>query len=101
MWAAKSGKDVYSEKPVTLTIEEGRRLVNTCRRFGTVYQAGTQRRATSSYQFAREMVRQGKIGKLHTVEMQVWTGPAIGYEQPAAVPEGWNYDMWLGQAPMK
>ena len=101
IWAAKSGKDVYSEKPVTLTMREGRMLVDTCRRYGTIYQAGTQRRATASYQFAREMVRQGKIGKVHTVEMQVWTGPAIPHDKPADVPKGWNYDMWLGQAPFK
>lgn len=99
--AAKAGKDIYSEKPVTLTIREGRMLVDTCRRYGTIYQAGTQRRATASYQFAREMVRQGKIGKLHTVEMQVWTGPAVEHDKPAEVPPGWNYDMWLGQAPFK
>jgi predicted dehydrogenase len=101
IWAAKAGKDVYCEKPVTLTIREGRMLVDTCRRYGTIYQAGTQRRATASYQFAREMVRQGKIGKLHTVEMQVWEGPAIEHDKPAEVPKGWNYDMWLGQCPWK
>lgn len=101
MWAAKSGKDIYSEKPVTLTIREGRMLVDTCRRYGTIYQAGTQRRATTSYQFAREMVRQGKIGKLQTVEMQVWAGPAVDHDKPTDVPNGWNYDMWLGQAPWK
>lgn len=101
IWAAKSGKDIYSEKPITLTIREGRMLVDTCRRFGAIYQAGTQRRATASYQFARDMVRAGKIGKLHTVEMQVWTGPAIPHDKPTDIPKGWNYDMWLGQAPMK
>jgi predicted dehydrogenase len=101
IWAAKAGKDVYSEKPVTLTIGEGRLLVDTCRRYGTVYQAGTQRRSTASYQFAREMVRQGKIGKLKTVEMQVWAGPGIPHDKPTEVPKGWNYDMWLGQAPWK
>lgn len=101
IWAAKSGKDIYSEKPITLTIREGRMLVDTCRRYGTIYQAGTQRRATASYQFARDMVRQGKIGKVHTVEMQVWEGPAIKHEKPTDVPKGWNYDMWLGQTPMK
>lgn len=101
IWAAKAGKDSYSEKPVTLTIREGRTLVDTCRRYGTIYQAGTQRRATSSYQFARELVRQGKIGKLQTVEMQVWTGPAIDHDKPVDPPPGWNYDMWLGQAPWK
>jgi predicted dehydrogenase len=99
MYAARAGKDIYCEKPISLTIAEGRRLVETCRRFGTIYQAGTQRRSTASYQFARRMVQQGRIGRLHTVEMQVWKGPAIAIEKESPVPQGWNYDIWLGQAP--
>ncbi len=99
IYAARAGKDIYCEKPVTLTIGEGRTLVETCKRFGTIYQAGTQRRSTASYRFAVEMVRQGKIGRLLTVEMQVWAGPAIPHEKAKAVPEGWNYDIWLGQSP--
>lgn len=101
IYAARAGKDIYSEKPVTLTISEGRTLVNTCKRFGAIYQAGTQRRGTSSYQFATEMVKQGKIGKLRTVEMQVWAGPAIPNETSTPVPKGWNYDLWLGQVPWR
>jgi predicted dehydrogenase len=101
MYAARAGKDIYSEKPVTLTLAEGRALVETCRRFGAVYQAGTQRRNTESYAFAREMVRQGKIGRLKTVEMQCWTGPAIPHSPAAPVPAGWDYDQWLGQAPWR
>ena len=99
IYAARAGKDIYCEKPVSLTIGEGRALVDTCRRFGTIYQAGTQRRSTGSYRFAVEMVRQGRIGRLLSVEMQVWAGPSIPHEKAAAVPEGWNYDIWLGQAP--
>jgi len=99
IYAARAGKDIYCEKPITLTIAEGRKLVDTCRQFGTMYQAGTQRRETSSYRFAVEMVRQGRIGRLHTVEMQVWKGKGIEHEAEAPVPEGWNYDVWLGQAP--
>jgi len=99
IYAARAGKDIYCEKPVTLTIGEGRTLVETCKRFGTIYQAGTQRRSTASYRFAVEMVRQGKIGRLQTVEMQVWAGPAIPHDKATAVPEGWNYDIWLGQSP--
>ncbi len=99
IYAARAGKDIYCEKPVTLTIAEGRKLVETCRRFGTIYQAGTQRRSTASYRFARNMVRQGKIGRLHTVEMQVWTGPGIPIEKATPVPAGWNYEIWLGQSP--
>lgn len=97
--AARAGKDIYSEKPVTLTVREGRALVDTSKRFGTIYQAGTQRRSTDSYRFAMEMVRQGKIGRLKTVEMQVWVGPGIPHGPAEAAPAGWNYDMWLGQAP--
>lgn len=96
MFAAREGKDIYCEKPVTLTIREGRKLVDMCRRYGVIYQAGTQRRSTSSYRFAREMVRRGKIGRLHTVEMQVWTQQGIPHQPSAPVPEGWDYDMWLG-----
>jgi predicted dehydrogenase len=96
MFAARAGKDMYCEKPISLTIREGRELVETARRYGAVYQAGTQRRSTESYQFAREMVRQGKIGKVHTVEMQLWTGSAIPHQKPTPVPAGWDYEMWLG-----
>lgn len=101
IYAARAGKDIYSEKPITLTLAEGRALVDTCRRFGAIYQAGTQRRSTESYAFARDLVRQGKIGKLHTVEMQVWTGPGIPHGQAEPVPPGWNYDLWLGQVPWR
>jgi predicted dehydrogenase len=99
IYAARAGKDIYCEKPVTLTLGEGRALVETCRRFGTIYQAGTQRRSTGSYRFARDMVRQGKIGRLVTVEMQVWAGPGIPLDKAVPVPEGWDYQMWLGQVP--
>ena len=99
IYAARAGKDIYCEKPVSLTIGEGRKLVETCRRHSAIYQAGTQRRSTSSYTFAREMVRQGKIGRLRTVEMQVWAGAAIPHEKAAPVPKGWDYDTWLGQTP--
>ena len=99
IYAARAGKDIYSEKPITLTIAEGRKLVETCRRYGTIYQAGTQRRSTASYRFAMEMVRQGKVGRLHTVEMQVWRGALVDNEKAVPVPAGWDYDMWLGQSP--
>lgn len=99
--AAKAGKDVYSEKPVTLTIAEGQELVEVTRRLGTVYQAGHQRRSVDSYLFAVEVVRRGLIGRVHTVLNQVWEGPAIPYEAPVPVPEGFDYDMWLGQTPYK
>ena len=99
IYAARAGKDIYCEKPITLTLGEGRKLVDTCRRFGTIYQAGTQRRSTASYRFACEMAQQGRLGRLHTVEMQVWEGPGIPHEKAVPVPAGWDYDTWLGQSP--
>ena len=99
--AAKAGKDIYSEKPVTLTLAEGRELVNAVQRNGAVYQAGHQRRSVDSYRFMAEVVRRGMIGRVHTVIMQVWEGPAIGYQAPSPVPKGFNYDMWLGQTPWR
>jgi predicted dehydrogenase len=96
VFAARAGKDIYSEKPISMTISEGRTLAEACRRYGTIYQAGTQRRSTASYRFAAEMVRQGRIGRVHTVEMQVWTGPTVPHDKPAPVPKGWDYDTWLG-----
>jgi len=96
MFASLAGKDIYCEKPISLTIQEGRKLVETCKRLGTIYQAGTQRRSTASYAFAREMVRQGKIGRVHTVESQVWCGGVVPHEKATPVPEGINWDEWLG-----
>jgi hypothetical protein len=64
MLAARAGKDVYSEKPCGLTISLCQQLADTIRETGRVFQAGTQRRSTESYKFAREMVRQGRIGEI-------------------------------------
>ena len=69
--AARAGKDVYSEKPISLTLREGRALVDTNSRLGTVYQAGHQRRSVDSYKFMAEVVRRGMIGKLRTVTVVV------------------------------
>ena len=101
MFAAHAGKDIYGEKPISLTIGEGRQLVETCRQLGTIYQAGTQRRSTASYRFARDMVLQGKIGRVHTVESQVWCGATVPHQKPEPVPAGWDYDMWLGPVPWR
>lgn len=99
--AAQAGKDVYSEKPVSLTVAEGRALVDVTRRLGTVYQAGHQRRSVESYQFMAEAVRRGLVGRVHTVIMQVWQGPVIGHQKSEPVPAGFDYDMWLGQTPWR
>ena len=97
--AAKAGKDIYCEKPVSLAIGESRAMVDTMARYGTVYQAGHQRRSVGSYRFQVEAARSGTIGKVHTVVCQVWEGPTIAPDKPRPVPEGFDYDMWLGPTP--
>lgn len=97
--AAKAGKDIYCEKPISLTIAEGRALVEATTRYGTVYQAGHQRRSVGSYRFQVEAARKGMIGKVQEVICQVWEGPTVAYDKPAPAPPGLDYDMWLGPTP--
>jgi len=97
--AAKSGKDVICEKPLALNIAEGRALCNAVTRYGRVFQQGTQQRSDGPFRFACELARNEKIGKLHTIRVgsPASGGSASLPEQP--VPEGFDYDMWLGPAP--
>jgi predicted dehydrogenase len=97
--AARAGKDVYCEKPSTLTIAEGRALVETTQRYGTVWQCGTQRRSNDGYRFVVEVVRSGLIGKLHTITTSFGSWGGNGVATPEPVPPGFDYDRWLGQAP--
>jgi predicted dehydrogenase len=99
IYVARAGKDMYCEKPSTLTVGEGRAMAETMKRLGTVYQAGHQRRSVDSFRFMAEVVRKEMIGKLKSIYMEVWeTGPA-GPEAPQPVPPGFDYDMWLGWTP--
>jgi predicted dehydrogenase len=95
--ALKSGKDVYSEKPLTLTIDEGKRVVAAVRESGRVLQTGSQQRSDPTFRLACEMVRNGRIGKVKRV--QVWT-PMGRREGPFAakpVPRTLDWDFWQGQ----
>ena len=99
IYAARAGKDMYCEKPSTLTVAEGRAMVETMKRCGTVYQAGHQRRSVDSFRFMAEVVRKEMIGRLKRIYMEVWeTGP-IAPEAPQPVPPGFDYEMWLGWTP--
>ncbi len=99
--AVRAGKDVFCEKPLTLTIAEGRVLVDEVKRYGRVFQTGSQQRSGSEFRKACELVVNGRIGKLHTMTVQIpgnnrkceptWT--------PEPVPAGFDYDMWLGPVP--
>lgn len=97
--AAKAGKDVECEKP-TLTIEEGRRIVETMNRYNRVFQWSTEDRAVDVYHRMCELVRNGKIGKVHTIRVELPAGPDTpGDPEPMPVPDGFDYDLWLGPAP--
>ena len=97
--AARSGKDIFLQKPFSLTIEEGRALSDTVRRYGRVFQVGSQQRSDARFRQACALVRNGRIGKVHTVKVGFGTDPSTGVEAPMAVPEVLNYDVWLGPAP--
>jgi predicted dehydrogenase len=97
--AAQKGKDVYGEKALTLTVAEGRALVNTVRRYGRVFQVGLQQRSSRDFRFACELARNGYLGKLHTVKVGVPGGRSLDNVPPAPVPPGLDYEMWLGPAP--
>jgi len=99
--AVRAGKDVYGEKALTLTVAEGRRLCEEVRRFGRVFQVGTQQRSRRDFRFACELARNGYLGKVHTVEVGVPGGHALPDSPPTAVPAGFDYEMWLGPAPVK
>ncbi len=97
--AAKAGKAVYCEKPLALTIEQGRRMVDAVHRYGVVFQAGTQHRSEPHFRRACELVRNGRIGKLHTVEVEIPGSMATGEFGFGPAPEALDYDLWLGPAP--
>ncbi len=97
--AAKSGKDVFCEKPLTLTIAEGRAICDAVKRYGRVFQHGTQRRSEGNFAFACELVRNGRIGELKVVRVSSEPSHPAPNEPPAPVPQGFDYDLWLGPAP--
>lgn len=99
IYAAKAGKDIYCEKPMSLTIAEGRAVADITKRYGTIYQCGTQRRSMRSFAFAVNTARSGKLGKLHTLHSYVQAGQSSGVLNPEPVPEGFDYEMWLGPTP--
>ena len=97
--AARSGKDMYVEKPFTLTIQEGRVISDTVRRYGRVCQVGSQQRSEWRFRYACELVRNGRIGKLHTIRTGLAKGRSIGPQKPQPAPKWLAYDLWLGPAP--
>jgi myo-inositol 2-dehydrogenase/D-chiro-inositol 1-dehydrogenase len=97
--AALAGKDVYLQKPTSLTLEEGRILSDIVRKKGIILQVGTQQRSSPQFRIAAELVRNGRIGKLHTVKIGLPGDPAGPEAATMPVPPNLNYDMWLGSTP--
>lgn len=97
--AATAKKDIYAEKPLTLTIDEGRRLVKAVRQHRVVLQTGTQQRSNKLFRLACELVRNGRIGTLTQVTVFLPAGVRGGPFKPVPVPDGLHWDLWLGQAP--
>lgn len=96
--AARAGKHVFCEKP-TLTIEEGQVLIDVIKQCGVVYQGGIEDRSVEIYHRMAELVRNGCIGKLNRILVVLPEGEVYPKEAEAPVPEGFNYDLWLGPAP--
>jgi predicted dehydrogenase len=101
--ACQAGKDVYVEKPLSITIAEGRAMVDAARKYNRVVQMGTQQRSASHFAAAVDYVKSGKLGKIRVVRAwayQDWMGniPPVPDSDP---PPGVDYDMWLGPAPKR
>lgn len=99
--AVRNGKDAYVEKPLAYSIYEGRVLSDTVAKEGRILQTGSQQRSDAQFRRACELVRNGRIGQLHTINVGI---PANNRTcepawQPQPVPEGFDYNMWLGPAP--
>ena len=102
--AARAGKNVYCEKPCSMTISESRALADAYRKYGVIYQAGTQRRSIGNFIFAADLVATGKLGKLHTVHANtLYPGTKHTWlpaePEPPADEVDWN--MWLGPCPWR
>jgi predicted dehydrogenase len=95
--AMKAGKDVYSEKPLTLTIDEGKRLIGVARKNKRILQTGSQQRSDARFRLACELVRNGRIGKVTHVTTILPAGPRRGPFSPAPVPPELDWDFWQGQ----
>ena len=97
--AARAGKDIYCEKAMAKTIAESQAMVKAVRQHQRVFQLGTQQRSSAKFRLACELARNGYLGRLHTIKVgnpRGYPGPAVRTEP---VPEGMDYQMWLGPAP--
>ena len=97
--ALRSKKDVYCEKPLTLTIEEGQHLVSAVRDTGGILQTGSQQRSDKNFRLACELVRNGRIGKLQHISVWLPRGRREGPFAKSSAPSGFDWNMWQGPTP--
>ncbi len=107
VYAMRAGKDVYCEKPTSMTIAQGRAVVDTARRYGRIHQSGMQRLSEANFIFANELVRSGRLGKVHTVRAHIapWDAAEMRHDwlpgQPEPPREEMDWDAWLGPCPWR
>ncbi len=99
MEAAAAGKDIYLQKPTSLTVAEGRAMSDAIKKYDRILQVGTQQRSSPQFRIAAELVRNGRIGKLHTVKIGLPGDPSGPVAPEMEIPANLDYDMWLGSTP--
>ena len=97
--AVRAGKDVYSEKPLTLTIDEGKKLCRAVKHSGRVVQVGTQQRSSAQFLMAVALAQSGRLGKVLKATCFIGSGPARGPFATSEAPPNLDWDVWLGQCP--
>ncbi|MBW8040871.1 MAG: Gfo/Idh/MocA family oxidoreductase [Planctomycetes bacterium] len=97
--AVRSGKDVYMEKPMGLSVEQDQAMREAVHRYGRKFQFGTQQRSNRNFRFACELALNERIGKLHTINVWSPGSSSGGDPKPVLEPDWIDYDMWLGPAP--
>ena len=95
---AEAGLDIHGQKPLTRTIAEGRAVCDAVKRYGVVWQTGSWQRSVRNFRYASELVINGRIGKVHRVEVGLPTGHDYFPYKPLKVPAGLDWDFWLGPA---
>ncbi|MDO4569505.1 MAG: Gfo/Idh/MocA family oxidoreductase [Planctomycetia bacterium] len=104
IYAARAGKDVYSEKPCAISMELCQKLDETMSFLGTVFQGGTQRRSVRNFRYACDLARSGRLGKIHTVHASIYYLQLHTHwlpEEPLPPQEEFDWDLWLGPAPWR
>jgi hypothetical protein len=105
--AMRAGKDVYSEKPSSMTVAEGQAVVATAKRYGRIYQTGTQRLSEDNFTFANELLRTGRLGHVHTVRAHIapWDAAEMKFDwlpaEPLPPKDEVDWDQWLGPCPWR